>query len=184
MTGQAFDRLLAHLAPDREVAAQEYERVRRMLLNFFGWRGCPSPDEPADETLDRVARKLDEGVPVEHVHRYIYGVARRVFTDWTRQRDRERDMLAEWRPADASSGVDEDRSACLAECLPRLSPDGRELLAEYYQGPGRVYLKRRKLIAERLGITEGALRVRAHRARTEIESCISECVARKRGRRA
>lgn len=178
LTPEAFDRLLGRFSLDRDTAAQEYERVRRMLLNFFGWRGCESPGEEADETFDRVARKLAEGEPVEHIHRYIYGVARRVFSESAKRRERERTMLAQVRavPVRGSRRLNEDRSACLDACLPRLSPEDRMLLAEYYEGPGNVYQEGRRRLAERLGISYGALRVRAHRARVEIEGCLTTCL--------
>jgi DNA-directed RNA polymerase specialized sigma24 family protein len=183
LTPEAFERLLAHLAPDREVAAREYERVRRMLLNFFGWRGSPCPGAEADETLDRVARRLAEGESIEHVQRYIYGVARRVFSEVAKRRERERAQLSQWSPdrgADVSR-VKEDRSACLDECLPHLPADERTLLREYYEGPGGIYLEGRRELAQRLGITYGALRVRAHRARVVLERCVVGCLRRKGG---
>jgi len=181
LTPEAFDRLLAHLAPDRDAAAQEYERVRRMLLNFFGWRGCQSPGEEADETFDRVARKLEEGEPVEHIHRYIFGVARRVSSESSKRRDRERAMLTDLVPSPAGSGtsLNEDRSACLDTCLPRLAPDDRTLLAEYYAGRGRANQANRRRQADRLCISYGAMRVRAHRARTQLEGCLTACLKTK-----
>src|SRR5687768_7102752 len=142
LSPDAFHRLLERFSPDREAAAQEYERVRRMLLNFFGWRGSPNPGDEVDETLDRVARKLEEGEAVEHVHRYIYGVARRVFSESTKKRERERAMLHELGtlPVGRSNRLNEDRSACLESCLPHLSGEDRLLVAEYYEGQGHLHL--------------------------------------------
>src|SRR5215470_727602 len=51
-------RLLARLTADEERAAREYERLRRTPIKFFDERGVCPPDECADQTLDRLARKL------------------------------------------------------------------------------------------------------------------------------
>ena len=56
----AFDRLLARLAADREAAAHEYEMLRCRLVDFFDGRGAEWPEVLADETLDRMASKLEE----------------------------------------------------------------------------------------------------------------------------
>src|SRR4249919_1835401 len=60
ITAGRFAGLLARLDPDPDRAAAEYERLRRALGKFFDWRGHPAPDECADETLDRLARKLGD----------------------------------------------------------------------------------------------------------------------------
>src|ERR671938_30866 len=61
LTAEAFTKLLARLDPDRERAGEKYEELRRTLVKFFEWRGAPFPEDQADETFNRVARKLDEG---------------------------------------------------------------------------------------------------------------------------
>ena len=64
-----FERLLFRLDPDVDRAALEYEQLRRTLVKFFDWRGGWPPDECADETLDRLARKLEE-VVVDNIRQY------------------------------------------------------------------------------------------------------------------
>ena len=56
-----FDALLASLAPRRDLAGEKYEAVRRMLTRYFEWRHCVPPEDCADETIDRVARRLAGG---------------------------------------------------------------------------------------------------------------------------
>jgi hypothetical protein len=75
ITAVGFARLLARLHPDVGEAGHEYERLRRALVKFFDWRGALSPDECADEALDRLARKLDE-TAVDDVRNYALGIAR------------------------------------------------------------------------------------------------------------
>src|SRR3982074_499034 len=53
-----FDRLLMWLDPDPERAGLPYEKIRRRLVAILASRGCTSPEELADETIDRVARRV------------------------------------------------------------------------------------------------------------------------------
>ncbi len=180
LTADAFQRLLERLSPDRESAGDEYERIRRTLLAFFGWRGSAQPGRAADETLDRVARKLAEGEAVERLEPYIYGVARRVLSEDARQSERERARLSRWQAdlAARSTHLEEAHLACAEHCLSLLGSRTRALLAEYH-GLARSPLESRQRMAERHGITYGALRVRVHRVRAQVEVCLRECLRRK-----
>ncbi len=84
ITAEGLARLLVRLHADAEQAGQEYERLRRALVKFFDWRGVPAPDECADETIDRLARKLDETI-VADVRHYAHGIARLVLLERRRQ---------------------------------------------------------------------------------------------------
>ena len=65
ITPAAFERLLQELDPAREAAAEKYELIRNKLMSFFRWRACPTPEEYADRTIDRVARRLEEGAALQ-----------------------------------------------------------------------------------------------------------------------
>jgi DNA-directed RNA polymerase specialized sigma24 family protein len=180
LTEHAFDGLLARLDSDRNKAAAEYEKLRRKLVNFFDWRGSVSPDAHADETLDRVARRLEEGEDVEHVPRYVYGVARRVLQEWDRRQRREQAAIPELRARlhQQVAAADADRRlACLKRCLEQLPEDERALILGYYQKPEGSPLQARKLFAQQLGIAYGTLKTRAHRARVRLEACLHDCLA-------
>src|SRR4051794_35744276 len=56
----AFNELLNWFAPDLETAGQQYELIRQKLIALFRCRACVFPDELADETINRVARKLPQ----------------------------------------------------------------------------------------------------------------------------
>src|SRR5215471_18128387 len=76
LTKDGFDRLLASLDPDRDVAALQYERLRAKLINYFDWRDCPAPEDHADEAINRVIRKLSEGEDFRDISTYVLGIAR------------------------------------------------------------------------------------------------------------
>src|SRR6185295_11019215 len=78
LTSQAFIRLLERLGGDEDEAAQNYEDLRHTLIRSFEWRGAPFPEEHADETFNRLARKLGEGIEIKNIGAYAYEVARLV----------------------------------------------------------------------------------------------------------
>src|SRR5215211_2074555 len=85
----AFDKLLTRFDPDPERAGQKYEQLRAGIIKYFECRGSAFPDELADETINRVARKVVEGaeIPESNFSSYFYGVARNVFKEHLRSPD-------------------------------------------------------------------------------------------------
>src|SRR5262245_41377894 len=177
LTAEALARLLAGLHQDRERAGEAYEALRRSLVKFFDWRGANHPEECADETLDRLARRLDEGAPVDDPVLYARGIARLVLLEtWRRPEERalrtDTAQLAHLpAPATVEPSDAEPRSRCFEGCLADLPEDGRRLILEYYAGTGRVKIDARKRMAEALSLSENALRSRAQRIRDRLERC-------------
>jgi DNA-directed RNA polymerase specialized sigma24 family protein len=184
LTREGLEALLAYLDTDRDRAGEKYERIRQRLVKLFECRGVPLPEEPADETIDRVARRLAAGEQILAAEpaAYFYGVARNVLREiWTRQRERRTglELLPTAPPPDleGASGDAECRSACLGKCLGTLPAETRKLVVEYYrQGGGARKISGRKDLAARLGISINTLWVRAHRARARLERCLRDCL--------
>ena len=78
LTQEAFDKLLIALGGDRESGSDRYLEIRTNLTRFFEWRGCPFPEDHADETINRMAKKVDEGEEILNPSGYAMGVARLV----------------------------------------------------------------------------------------------------------
>src|SRR5262249_58317442 len=96
LTPEAFKKLLAKLDPNPETAGGKYEELRRQLIKFFEWRGSFFPDELADETLNRVARKIDEGEEIEkNLIALALGIARFVFLETLKRPDNRRAGMGE-----------------------------------------------------------------------------------------
>jgi DNA-directed RNA polymerase specialized sigma24 family protein len=178
LTRQALGRLLERLDPDPEAAGRAYEALRMRLLDYFDWKGAHRPEVAADETLDRLARRLEEGEAVERVEAYAHGVARLVLLEHLRLQLREQRASAAMahQPAGAPPADEEARIACLTRCLERLPPEDRALIVAYYEGAGRSHLEGRKDLATRLGIGYATLKTRAHRLRLRLETCLRECL--------
>src|SRR5262245_59333694 len=120
LTPKAFTKLLAKLSADPEVAGVEYEELRRRLIKFFEWRGAFFPEDLADETLNRTARKIDEGEEIEkNVAALALGVAHFVFLETSRRPDNRRTTLEELTsvaaPPEHLVEYDDLRVACLRE---------------------------------------------------------------------
>src|SRR5262245_28247267 len=175
----SFASLLGRLGPDADSAGLAYEALRRSLVGFFTWRGAATPEECADETLDRLASRLEEGVEVQDVPRFTRGIARLVLLEHWRRPDAQRAPLAEEREhaAGLSDPGVEALHRCLDRCLSELPEGGRRLILEYYLEEGRGRIERRRQIARALAVSETALRNRAQRLRERLEHCITECVA-------
>lgn len=170
--------MLACLDADRERAGEKYEALRLLLVKFFDWRGTAFPEEQADVTLDRVARKIEEGEQIRNLTSYCYGVARFLFLETLKGPESRRDPLDEIDPVAASEATEEKerRVECFEGCLGKLPTQSREVILQYYQDERRVKIDHRKSLAERLGIPLNALRSRAQRMRDKLEHCVHECL--------
>lgn len=158
--------------------AREYEVLRRKLIGFFDLRGIAGPDAAADETLDRVARKLQRGEPVQSLRAYVFGVARKVLLERLRREHRESVVQETWILLHGDPGAPhetERRLACLEKCLDALSPENRALV-EAYHGLGGGADESRRALAAKLGVSGTALRTRVHRLRNALGACLRTCL--------
>src|SRR5829696_4095875 len=175
---EAFDKLLVAFDVDRETAGRKYLEIRNNLTRFFEWRGCSSPEDHADETINRMAKRVVEGEEILNYSGYAIGVARFLLLEINKGRQREQSALAEISSAPnvyVAEDGDESRLACLRSCLQALSPDNRDLIVQYYQGEKGEKIANRKKLLERLGIPVNTLRMRALRLRERLQSCVEGC---------
>jgi len=183
LTADTFGKLLACLDADREVAAEKYEDLRRVLIRFFEWRGAPFPEEHTDETFNRVARKLGTGIEIRNIGGYCYEVARLILHETFKSPERQHDsfdavkMELPVRPLGDDVEEKEMRLSCLDDCLATLPDDGRDLILEYYRD--LVHVDHRRALATRLGLRREALANRAQRLRDKLEQCVRRCLKKK-----
>jgi DNA-directed RNA polymerase specialized sigma24 family protein len=175
VTPRAFALLLERLGDDPAGGGEGYESLRRALVRFFDWRGAHAPDVCADETLDRLARRLEEDGTIQDVRAYAHGIARLVLLEqWRRPRARPADEADE--QAAPAAPEDDPREACFEQCLAELPADGRALILQYYAAEGRQKIEGRKRLAASLFLSDTALRNRAQRLRDRLERCIRRCL--------
>ena len=177
---EAFDKLLVAFDVDRDTAGRKYLEIRNNLTRFFEWRGCSFPEDHADETINRMAKRVSEGEEILNHSGYAMGVARLLLLEINKGRQREQSALAEIGAAPDVYVPEDDgesRLTCLRSCLQTLSPDNRELILQYYQGEKGEKIENRKKLLQRLGIPVNTLRMRALRLRERLQACVEECVA-------
>lgn len=173
---QPFETLLGWLDRDRDLAGEKYETIRSGLVRIFVSKGFSDAEHLADETIDRVIKRLPdiidtyEGQPA----RYFHGVARNVILEALRPKELTIDLpVIKFVPKETENQALE----CLDRCLHRLPLNKRDLILDYYLYQGHDKIKHHKNMAEELAITEGALRGRAHQIRTTLELCVRNCMA-------
>jgi DNA-directed RNA polymerase specialized sigma24 family protein len=185
LTQEAFDGLLASLGPDRDLAADRYLEIRRNLVRLFEWRGCSTPDEYADEAINRCARKIAGGEEIRDIPTYCIGVARMVLLEMSRDRLQQARPLEEAPEPQTQPrvhGDDSDRQVeCLRRCLGQLSAENRDFILKYYQGDKGDKIKNRKGLTRMFGIPASTLRMRALRLRERLQLCSEACLHRREG---
>lgn len=183
----AFRRFLNWLDDGIDSSGQRYLEIRHRLVKYFDRKSCLSPDELADETLQRVSRRLNEAGEIRDASpaQYCYIVAKFVFLEYRRSPSRSHvsleavpglgDTTVSDRPApgDEKGG----RLHCLEHCLQKLASENRDLILEYYRGERRAKIESRRRMAARLGLTMNALAIRAARIREKLENCVVSCCA-------
>jgi DNA-directed RNA polymerase specialized sigma24 family protein len=183
-TPTAFRQFLAWLDDGHDSGGATYLDMRRRLVLYFRRKRCLAPDELADETLNRVARRLEEEGAITDASpaHYCYIVAKFVFLEYLRQSAQSRAGLAESRrtpepepPADDQ----EQRLDCLDQCLERLSADDQALILDYYRGTQRERIEARRALAARLALSPNALTIRACRIREKLVACLRNCSGEK-----
>lgn len=174
LSQSSFDQFLTVLDPNREQAGKRYEALRTRIVKFFEWRACRFPDDLADETLDRVVKKVDAGVEINDFVNYTYGVARLVYLEHYKEQVKEHPMTDEMPEARvADDEMDEDeRLNFLEECLKKLSDRSRTMILHYYRDDKQAKIDYRKKLAEKFNISVNALRIKALRIRSMLEECV------------
>jgi DNA-directed RNA polymerase specialized sigma24 family protein len=184
LSEEAFGRLLAWLDEGTDSGGERYLEIRRRLVLYFDRKNCLSPDELADETLNRVARRLEEerAIITDAPAHYCYIVARFVLLEALRKGQREESFNERACAGAVHDATEEEkeqqrRVECLDRCAGELELENRELIIGYYRGKGRLKIENRRAMAARLGISMNALSIRASRIRDKLEACVRKCLS-------
>lgn len=190
ITSSAFQRLLDWLDEGVNSDGRIYLEMRQRLVAYFDRKNCLAPDDLADETLNRVARRLEEEGTIESETpaKYCYITARFVFMESLRGkakasvplddvlRHRQANSLAASESEKEEKEIKEKMLVCLEQCTGKLEAASRDIIISYYYGAERIKIENRRSLAEKLGITTNALTIRACRIRDKLEICVGNCV--------
>lgn len=187
---EGLDKLLAVFDADRERAAARYELVRVHLIKIFEGRGCTPSSDLADEVINRVIRRIEDGEEIlrDTLMNYFYGVARNVFREYLRTSGAVSAIgnpalsvpisEQEQAPQRSLNEAADVETACLEGCLKELSSEARRVILAYHSWGEGEKISSRKRLAEEEGLTLNGLRIRVHRIRQQLETCALECAKR------
>jgi DNA-directed RNA polymerase specialized sigma24 family protein len=185
LNSEAFRKFLEWLDEGTDSGGQKYLEMRGRLISFFDRKNCLNADELADETLDRVARRLEEEgkIETETPAKYCYIVAKFVFMESLRQKESVPfdDILRTEKANELATEQTDEKECkekmldCLEQCTAKLEAANREIIIRYYFGEERVKIENRRTLAQNLGISMNALTIRACRIRDKLESCVGKC---------
>ena len=189
LDARAFHRLLVYLDEGSNSEGQMYLKMRERLVAYFDRKNCLMPDDLADETLNRVARRLEEegSIQSDTAAKYCYTVARHVFHEYLRRSEKNALAYGElWRQSNANNpgspqshderGIKERMLHCLEECSSKLDYPSQKIVSQYYVGKERVKIENRRALATEFGISINALSIRACRIRDKLEACVRQCL--------
>jgi len=183
LRSEEWEQFLAWLNPDRELAAQEYEVIRHRLIEYFNHRNCATAEDLTDQTIDRVVKILPSiisqfsGKPI----RYCYGVARYIHKEHLRRQSHtDAGTVTETQPDRPQQSYTDEQEIvdhCLENCLKKLDAQKRQTFIHYYLVDHTKNNFRQRL-ADQLGITINALRLKMLRLKEELRQCITTCQQR------
>lgn len=180
-----FDALLRFFSDDREEAGERYENIRRGLIRFFEFKGCSDALSLADETINRVAAKIEgfDSSRETKPESYFYGFAANILREYKRSAVKETALEDTHYTEIGHPGANGDKEtelACLDKCLEKLRDGDKKLIAEYYAYERQEKLVHRQEMAERIGCEPGALYTRVFRIKKALRNCVEKCVATNR----
>jgi hypothetical protein len=177
-----FRRLIEALDPDPTQAGMKYEAIRIQLVKFFGSRNCRNPEELADRSLDRLAKRLAT-VDVKKFSSYARRIAKFVVQESWRAPEEipiesknsgDIFLSAPSLLDEIVETVDEDEEimTALDRCLDQLEQAKRDLILAYHNTTPETEEYLRKQLARQAGITMNALRAKVCRIRKTLEICV------------
>ena len=156
LNASAFERLLEWLDEGKNSDGQNYLEIRQRLVAYFDRKNSLMPEELADETLNRVARRIEEAGSIESETpaKYCYITARFVFLESLRgietakvpiddvlHQSKANELIA--KDNSEETNLKEKMLDCLEKCTSTLEPLNRELIISYYFGEESIKIKNR-----------------------------------------
>ena len=175
-----FNFFLSLLSSDRDTAEKQLKDIRRRLVIMLDCRGCACSEDLAHEAILRFAHRLPNMNPpfTGDVIPYLYTVAYNLYLEHIEKQflPLPEDFTEIPQPDDESVKTKEQLHKCLDLCLDRMDVKSRELVLDYYRLEKQRKIDFRKFLAEELGISANALRIKLYNIRDDLEKCIEPCL--------
>lgn len=183
LTQEEFDDLLLWFSSDRDEAGKAYLRVREGLIKYFRIKGCHDSQVLADETINRLARKLktmDMSRGLKH-STYFYGFAKNIFLEYLAEMRKTPMQLEPQHIAIEDLAADgegnEARLECLDKCMAELKPEDSKMMIGYFAKDKSEKIEARRLLAGQLNISMGNLHIKVYRLKNALRECLETCLA-------
>jgi len=176
-----FQFFLLWLSSDQEAAEKKLKDIRRRLIVLLDMRGCTVSEDLADESLLRFVRRLpmmvnsfktDDPIP------YLYTTAYHLHLEQLQKQFMPLpDNVLELPQPDLGADLAEDQlHECLDRCLSGMKQEEREIVLAYYDWEKPAKIEFRKTLAQQLGMSANALRIKIYHIRNALQACIEECL--------
>jgi RNA polymerase sigma factor (sigma-70 family) len=162
-----------------ELTGPEGWRLWNVAVRFLRWARAEDAEDLASETVVRLLQNLRRGEQILNPESYVRQVARNVLHEDRRARRFEVQLSAGAPAPDTGTDTEtaEVMSQCLGKCKKKcLSKQERVLIEAYYGGDPSRRISRRKDLADKMGLSENALRLAAFRVRRRLSECMEECL--------
>jgi DNA-directed RNA polymerase specialized sigma24 family protein len=163
-------------------AGRDYATVHHRLTRFFISRGCVDAEMLADEVMNRVAVRIDKvvktyaGDPIK----CLLGFAENVYREYLRDEPPRPDDDPAVQPSPPDDEQEhkkrEQEDECLTRCMGELTSAEGDLFRRYFREEKRAKIDARKKLAAELQLTANALRIKAHRIRRRLRTCMESCL--------
>ncbi len=178
-TTNDFESLLSWFSQNRELAGEMYEKIRVGLIRYFYFKGCKNGEELADETINRVTKKL-VSLDLSTTNKPVtifYGFAQNVVLEELRKDKLKVPIDPNFR--EKTQDNNEPKFSCLDECLKKLPINDETLLRQYYEKSKSEKAVHRQKLAQDYDLSEVNLHVKLHRLRKTLRNCIENCLRKK-----
>lgn len=186
-TPNPFKALLKYLDLNPEIAGEKYILFRNKIERRLTMKGYlrAEQEELADKVLDTINKKIIEGIKIENINSYSFSILNNHLKNQARKNwrkmnpddvspkklvDKQEDPLTKLvKKAD-------DKIINLRICIEKVikNENNRKLIIEYYDIDGSIDKQWRSELAERYGLSDGALRKKIYDWRQSLKKCIKK----------
>jgi hypothetical protein len=178
MDQKHFKLLLGNLDPEPENAGEKYVFLHSKIV-FLVERErhlSSKAEEIADETLNRVGKKIEDKIKkreqIDNINGYAYMVFRYVLKEFRRKFPPEDELPPDIRDEFEPENESDPPLDCLDKCLEEdLSKKALDLILSYYD----PHADRKKLAGD-LHIEPNYLKLKAYKIRQRLRKCIGKCM--------
>lgn len=161
---------------DPDEASRRYVRLHAKLAGYFRLKGTYDPVSDADETLDRAGKKIGDGYHIPDIEKFCIGIARNIVHERLRSKQREETAFVKFidnNQDNSTEAVVHLITNLIKPCFEKLPEDDRNVLTSYCTvPPGIDQAEHRRQLAESLGVSIAALRIRVTRLRRRLKVCV------------